>query len=226
MVAVMRIFFTIYSAVLALRFIGAVYFFFLSVTTAPEDTSELFAEGREMMEWLNNNLVLDLTLLVIGLAGLCLAFGWGNWKLAIHRYFARQKLERLSTEAKRVSEDIANTISQERARRDAGMALDFERKTQGGQFLRDTFSQDQRYLAKHMMESASIIRRLDEVGYWRPSEFHHEIGIAGATGFAAEATCKELYTASDRIASDLKDGIISLLSQPQLPEETAKGKRR
>ena len=48
-----------------------------------------------MMEWLNNNLVLDLTLLVIGLAGLCLAFGWGNWKLAIHRYFARQKLERL-----------------------------------------------------------------------------------------------------------------------------------
>jgi hypothetical protein len=104
------------------------------------------------------------------------------------------------------------------------MALDFERRTQGGQFLRDTFSQDQRYLAKHMMESASIIRRLDEVGYWRPSEFHHEIGIAGATGFAAEA--KELYTASDRIASDLKDGIISLLSQPQLPEETAKGKRR
>ena len=99
MASVMRIFFTIYSVVLALRFIGAVYFFFLSVTTAPDDTSELFAEGREMMEWLNNNLVLDLTLLVIGLAGLCLAFGWGNWKLAIHRYFARQMLERLATDS-------------------------------------------------------------------------------------------------------------------------------
>jgi hypothetical protein len=211
----MRIFFVIYGSALALRWAAALYFAILAITTAPEDTSLLLQRGREVMGWVQGNLVLDLVLLTIGLVGLVLAFGWGNWRTALHRYYAKDRLERLSAEARRVAEDIANTISQERARRDASMSDDYNDPQGRGRFLREITSQDQRYLSKHMMESASIIRRLRDVGYWNPKDFIPEIGLSGATAFAAEATCKELYTASDRINSDLKDGIISLLTQPQ-----------
>lgn len=222
----MRIFFVAYSVFVAFRFIAAIYFSLLAITTAPEDTSEFIREGREVMEMLSDNIALDLTLLIIGLVGLVIAFGWGNWRLAVHRYYGKQRLTRLAKEAKRVAEDIANTISQERQRQDRSMEDQFSGPEGHQRFIREVRSQDHRYLSKHMMEAASIIRRLDEVGYWRPTTFTHEIGIAGATSFAAEETCKELYTAAERIESDLEDGLISLLSQPQLPEERAKGRRR
>ena len=222
----MRVFFSLFIVLLLFRWAFALFLFVLALTTAPDDTSLLLRKGSEVMSWLQGNLALDLTLLIVGLMGLVLAFGWGNWRLALHRYYGKQRLKRLGLEARRVAEDIANTISQEKQIRDRALGDTFTGPEGSARFLRETTSQDQRYLSKHMMEASSIIRRLDEVGYWRPKEFLHEIGIAGATGFAAEATCKELYTASDRIESDLEDGLISLLTQPQLPEETAKGKRR
>ncbi|WP_366554808.1 hypothetical protein [Aquibaculum sediminis] len=178
------------------------------------------------MGWLQSNLALDLALLMIGLLMLALAFGWGNWRLAFHRYYGKQKLKRLGQEAKRVAEDIAHTLSQERQRRDRSMEDAFQRQEGYAHFRQGNFDQDQRYLSKHMMESASIIRRLDEVGYWRPKEFFHEIGVAGATTFSAESTCKELYTASDRIESDLEDGLMSLVTQPQPTEDPARRSER
>jgi hypothetical protein len=161
---------------LSARFI----FSFFSVTTAPEDTSELFAEGREMMELLNNNLVLDLTLLVIGLVGLVLAFGWGNWSLAFHRHFPKQRLLSLEEEARQIAKDFADTISQERQRRDAESAREWDARLTGAEVLRSMYSQDQRYLNKHMMETASIVRRLQDIGYWNPTGHYHGIGTAGA----------------------------------------------
>lgn len=212
----MRLFFLIYTAILILRGVGAVFFGLLAFTTAPEDTSELVREVRDLIEWLNSNWAMDITLLLVGLVGLAVSFGWGNWRLALHRYYGKQKLKRIGQEARQAAEDIASTISREKQMRDRSMEASLLGQEGYERFVRETSSQDQRYLSKHMMESASIIRRLDEVGYWRPSDRFHEIGIAGATPFAAAATCKELYTAADRIESDLEDGLISLLTQPQL----------
>jgi uncharacterized membrane-anchored protein YhcB (DUF1043 family) len=222
----MRLFFFLYTLFLILRSLGAVYFWLLASTTAPEDTTELVREVRALMEWMNNNMAMDIILLFVGLAGLAVSFGWGNWRLVFHRYYGKQKLKRLGQEAKRVAEDIANTISQERQRRNKSLEDSFQGLEGRARSLRETLDQDQRYLAKHMMESASIISRLTEVGYWRPSCHFHEIGIAGATGFAAEATCKELYTAADRIESDLEDGLMSLLTQPQLHQAPSKKRPR
>lgn len=226
MVIFMRAFFVLYSVFVSLRFVVAIYFGILSVTTAPEDTSELMAEVGPVMEYFTDNTAIDLTLLVVGLVGLVVAFGWGNWRLAAHRHLSKAKLRRLESEARRVAEDIANTISQERHRRDTSSAREFEARASGAEFMRANFEQDQRYLSKHMMESASISNRLREIGYWRPESAHIGIGVAGATTFAAEETCKELYTAADRIKSDLEDGIISIVTQPRLSLNSEEKKPR
>jgi len=222
----MRFFFIVYALVLASRWVAALYFFLLTLVTAPDDTTLLLHRGGVVMGWLQGNVALDLTLLVIGLIGLGLSFGWGNWRLGFHRYFSKKRLERLESEARRVAEDIANTLSQERQRRDFELAREFDARRSGGDFLRLSAETDQRYLAKHMLESASIIRRLEDVGYWRPKAWTYEIGVAGATSFAAESTSKEIYAAADRIKADLQDGLITLLTQPQLPQATEGRKPR
>jgi type IV secretory pathway VirB2 component (pilin) len=211
----LRILWTLYFTIIALqKVILPLYFFLLAITTAPEDTNELIQDSRDFIDSLNGNLAIDLLLLLFATLGLTATFGWGNWRLAIHRYYAKSRLKRLEDESRRIAEDIANTISQESQRRNSTLARSFEGRTHDSHFAMTLHEQDQRYLAKHMMEAASIISRLKEVGYWRPTQHYSEIGVAGATGFAAEATCKELYTAADRIKSDLLDGLLPLLTQP------------
>lgn len=206
----MRIFWFIYALfVFIQKALIPFYFFVLS-----EDTSNLIREVNRVMEDLTGNLALDVVLLAVGALGLLATTGWGNWRVALHRHFSKPRLERLADDARRVSEDIANTIAQEQAEQTRQIEMEWAERSMRRRYT----SQDNRYLAKHMMEAHAVIERLKDIGYWHPHDnFGHEIGIAGATGFAAEATCKALFAASERIKADLKDGTITVLTQPPPP---------
>ncbi|MFM7654129.1 MAG: hypothetical protein ACKO56_01905 [Paracoccaceae bacterium] len=216
----MRLFFVVYAILVAARGLAAFYFLLLTLVTAPDDTSLLLQRGGDVVEWLQGNVALDLTLLVVGLLGLVLAFGWGNWRIAAGRYFGKEKLKRLEDEARRVAEEIAITLSQANQRREIETTRERDARRSGVASFSTPLVQDSRLLSKHMMEAHSIIRRLDEMGYWRPTSLIHEIGLAGATDFAAAQTCKELMTAADRIKSDVQDGLMSLLTHCELPKGT------
>ncbi len=185
------------------------FFFLLTVTTAPEDTLELVKDGRAIMQDLNRYPAIDLLLILLIFFGIVVSFGYGNWRIALHWVTSKPRLKKLSEDAKRVAEDVANTLSQDRQRQDDAYKLDPKNRHIG---------QDTRFLNKHMLETHAVIERLKDVGYWRSSaKQFSEIGIAGATHFAAEDTSKALYAAGERIRCDLEDGFISLLIQPQSP---------
>jgi type IV secretory pathway VirB2 component (pilin) len=199
----MRIFWFIYTCLFAIqKVILPLYFWLLSVTTAPEDTTELMKEGGEMLQALNGNPALDILILVIGLIGLMYTFGRGNWKLFIHRYASKPRLARLRDDAKRTAEDIANTLSQEKSvqnqRTDPSLA----------------YQEDGRFLSKHMLEAHSIMKRLMDVGYWDLEAGNVEFGVAGATSFAAAKAAKVMYSASEKIRCDLEDGFLTILTKP------------
>ncbi|MBU2962289.1 hypothetical protein KO516_15985 [Citreicella sp. C3M06] len=206
----MKFFFFLILIVEFFRFVLRVFFGLLALTTAPEDTAELIEDAGKVFQAVDQGYALDLAIIVIGVAGLAIAYGWGNWRLALHRSCSKSKLERLSDEARRVSEDIANTLSQDRQSRDTRRA----RALESNQMPPFETTVDQRFLSKHMAESSSILRRLEDVGYLSRSEYLSEIGTAGATGFAAEEISKALRTASDRIKSDLRDGFFTIISSP------------
>jgi len=192
------------------------FFFLLTITTAPEDTAELLREGKDMMETLNQYPAVDILLIVLVLIGLFVQFGGDNWRHVFHRIASKPRLKRLSEDAKRVAEDIARTMAEHRAREDEEITRDRNDRVQGinNGPMWHGFRQDQRYLAKHMMESHSVIERLKKVKYWNPSEHFHEIGVAGATTFAAESTCKSLYAASEQIRCDVEDGFWPIITKP------------
>lgn len=218
----MQIFFALYAVLAVSRWLVALFFFLLTVTTAPDDTALLLERSGAIMKWLQGNVALDLTIIFVGLVGLAVSFGWGNWRQGAQRFFGRKRLERLEEEARRVAVDIAHTLSQEAQRQQIAMDRRWAAKEKNEDYNVPWFEKDQRYLSKHMMESASIIRRLRDVGYWQADANFLEIGVTGAPSFAAEAVVKELYTSADRIRDDLKDGVIVLLTQPPAPAKTAK----
>ncbi len=158
------------------------------------------------MERLSGNIVLDIVIILLIAIGLLVSLGSGNWRTIFHLYVSKPKLMRLKDDARRVAEDIANTISQERAVKDNA--------TSANPFDMSRSPQDTRFLSKHMTEAHSIIQRLKDVGYG-PKLTMHQIGVAGATCFAAEDTCKELFASSERIRCDFEDGFITLLTRPQ-----------
>ena len=69
------------------------------------------------------------------------------------------------------------------------------------------------------MESHAIIERLKEVGYWKQDRYFSQIGISGATSFAAESACKALFLASERIRCDLEDGFFTIITKPENTRE-------
>ncbi|RKQ68931.1 hypothetical protein DES40_1707 [Litorimonas taeanensis] len=172
-----------------------------------------------ILDTLNNNLITEITLFILLFVGVLLTFGNGNWRHVVHRYASKPRLKRLSEDAKRVAEDIANTISQQNAREYEQLNQEWHERREGINRPMRRITQDQRYLSKHMMESHSVIQRLKQVGYWNPDKYFSEIGIAGATGFAAESTSKALFSASEQIRCDLEDGFLTIITQPKLPQD-------
>lgn len=209
----MRIFWAIFTVLVFFqKVLLPFYFFILTAFKAPEDTSDLVRAISRVMDDLSGNVVIDLLLLAVGAFGLIVSTGWGNWQRAIHRSFSKSRLERLANDAERVAEAIAGTIAHEREL----LSRDMEVAWNPGEQRRSIslFSQDQSYLSRHMISSHAIIERLKDADYWKPPKSFNEIGVAGATSFAAQDICKALYAASERIKADLKDGFLTVLTQP------------
>lgn len=209
----MRIFWNIFLFLAAIyKLVIPLFFFLLAVTTAPEDTAELFREGKEMMEVLNKHPAIDILLIILILIGLFVQFGGNSWRHVIHRFASKPRLKRLSEDAKRVAEDIARTMAEHQDRQDDELLNASERRPR-------IVKTDQRYLSKHMMEAHAIIERLKDVNYWNPPKDNFRgISSAGATKFAAEDTCKAIYASSEKIRCDLEDGFWTIVTKPK-PQE-------